>query len=106
MALNSSNSFDKYFNKRQLEDGTEIVDFLDDSILDHEWETINRVGRISAHHKDRLDFLASELLQENMFWWVLLLANEEIDPFDGFSQGDLIIAPNRAEIFDAFEEYK
>lgn len=106
MALSDSYAFNKYFNTGKTDDGTEIVDFLDDSILDHEWETIDRVGRISSHHKDRLDFLASELLEENLFWWVLLLANDVNNPFDGIEQGDLIIAPKRSEIFDAFEEYK
>lgn len=106
MSLTESYAFDKFFNKQQLEDGTEIVDFLDDSILDYEWETVDRVGRLSSHHKDRLDFLASDLLGDNLFWWVVLLSNDVVDPFDGLEQGNLIIAPKRSEIFDAFEEYK
>ena len=51
------------------------------------------VGYIPAGYEHRPDLISDIFYDTPEYWWLLLLFNNIIDPFEGFRAGDRILIP-------------
>lgn len=95
----------EFFSKPEI-DGDEEVDFLSSSPLDFEFETVNRKFRVKSQHVGRPDLISLEAYNSVVYWWIILLANDIDDPFNGIEEGDVLILPKPSEVFDFLEKFR
>ena len=53
-----------------------------------------RVGYVPIGYEHRPDLISDVFYNTPDNWWILMLANNIIDPFEGFNVGDEIIIPS------------
>jgi|688.fasta_scaffold06158_7 hypothetical protein len=53
-----------------------------------------KVGFVPLGYEHRPDLISTVFYGTPAYWWILMLANNVSDPFEGFNVGDRIVIPN------------
>jgi hypothetical protein len=83
-------------------------DILQSNILQYDWETVDRKIRVPGHLKHRPDRLANQAYGEASLWWVIILANLDLNKtlFDGFGAGEEITIPKESEVNEVRDQFR
>lgn len=94
-----------FFRKVEVEGRTEIDPFSQ-TPFDFEFETQSNVLVVEERHLGRPDLISLDAYGDVNYWWVIMLANDIVDPFDDIKFGDELIIPNDTEVFQFLEQFR
>jgi hypothetical protein len=104
MVISNSDRLDRYFIKSDVDGNTEPI-FLDRSPFDYEWETVNATVRLNSQLVHRIDRIANQYFNDPNLYWVVLAANNVLDPYE-LEVGDELVIPKPEEFFDFLQKFR
>ena len=92
-----------FFNKERSENTIEM-DFLNSELPFIEFEETEQV-RIKQYNEFRADLISYEAYDTTELWWLILIANNIIDPFEELYEGRIIDIPSLSEYYKFYNKY-
>lgn len=86
--------------------GIKELDFLDNPLSSFEMRRKPAYYRIVQEDLGAPDLISFKNYQTERYWWLILVANQVVSPFDDFEVGDIIILPNMYDITEFYQKYK
>ena len=93
----------KFYSKSNL-DGTIEFDYLDTELPYMDLD-ITRQFTVKQYNEFRADIISYEVYETTELWWLILLANDILDPFDELYSGRTLDIPSLSSYYKFRNKY-
>jgi len=87
-------------------EGIKELDFLWHALSEFKMKYEPIYYRVRSTDTLRIDMISDKCYDDVNFWWIILLVNGLDDPFTDLKEGDLLVIPNKLDIYNFQKQFR
>lgn len=93
----------KFLYEKKTEKGNQELDYLDTNIHNLNLEQATTF-RVPAFMVGRPDIISYAVYESPYYYWLIMYANDIIDPFEEIQENDVLIVPSLLDYYNFFND--